>query len=169
MNTNFRVELQKDYLTFSAAHFITFAGNICERLHGHNYRVRAVVEGPLDENQYVIDFITLRDTLKKISDSLDHHMLLPTRHPTILVKEEVQSDEIEEIIVTFENKRWVFPKEDCILLPVENTTAELIAKWIGEQLIDVIDLAATPHSALEIAVDENQGQWAVCRFDLTTA
>ena len=51
---------------------------MCERLHGHNYRVWAEVEGPLDENQYVIDFIALRDALKTITDELDHHMLLPT-------------------------------------------------------------------------------------------
>ena len=59
------VRITKDYLVFSAAHFITYAGDICERLHGHNYRVQAELEGPLDENQYVIDFIVLRDTLKE--------------------------------------------------------------------------------------------------------
>src|SRR5215212_1007494 len=59
----YSVRLDKEYLVFSAAHFITFNGNTCERLHGHNYRVRAEIHGPLDVNHYVIDFIALRDSL----------------------------------------------------------------------------------------------------------
>src|SRR6266446_6703234 len=47
MSEHFHVRVTKDYLVFSAAHFITFAGNVCERLHGHNYRVAAEVEGQL--------------------------------------------------------------------------------------------------------------------------
>ena len=78
MSETYHVRLEKEHLIFSAAHFITFNGNICERLHGHNYRVFAEVHGPLDENAYVIDFIALRDTLKEIVNELDHHMLLPT-------------------------------------------------------------------------------------------
>ena len=57
----YRVRVTKDHLVFSAAHFITFNGNICERLHGHNWRVAVEVAGPLDENSYVFDFIALRD------------------------------------------------------------------------------------------------------------
>ena len=57
MSETYHVRLTKEHLIFSAAHFITFNGNICERLHGHNYRVFAEIYGPLDENQYVIDFI----------------------------------------------------------------------------------------------------------------
>jgi len=45
----YRVCVTKDYLVFSAGHFITFEGNICERLHGHNYRVQAEVFGQLDD------------------------------------------------------------------------------------------------------------------------
>src|SRR5262245_61117034 len=99
----FRVRVTKDHLVFSAAHFITFNGNICERLHGHNWRAAVEVRGPLDENQYVFDFIALRDTLQKIVLELDHHMLLPTQHPQIKVSE---SD--REVEVRFEERRWVF-------------------------------------------------------------
>ncbi len=68
-NKTFRVELQKEQLVFSAAHFITFAGDICECLHGHNYGVRAEVVGPLDENRYVIDFIAFRDRWRRSSSA----------------------------------------------------------------------------------------------------
>ncbi len=65
MTETYQVHVTKDYLVFSAAHFITYGGDNCERLHGHNYRVQAEAEGPLDENHYVIDFIVLRDALAR--------------------------------------------------------------------------------------------------------
>lgn len=156
MTANFEVSLEKESLVFSSAHFITFNGNICERLHGHNYRCKCRVIGALDENGYVIDFIALRDSLQAIVNELDHHVLLPTEHPTIKV-----TKEDGEVIARFEEKRWVFPNEDCVLLPVANTTAELMAKWIGEQLLDTLD--ANTKSTLDrivVSVDENHGQWA---------
>ncbi|MCE9527188.1 MAG: 6-carboxytetrahydropterin synthase, partial [Planctomycetales bacterium] len=63
MPTSYHIRLDKEHHVFSAAHFITFAGDDCERLHGHNYRVACEVHGELDENQYVVDFIAVRDEL----------------------------------------------------------------------------------------------------------
>ena len=75
----YQVKVTKDALVFSAAHFITFNENECERLHGHNYRTEIVIEGPLDENYYVVDFIWLRETLREITGILDHHVLREKR------------------------------------------------------------------------------------------
>jgi 6-pyruvoyltetrahydropterin/6-carboxytetrahydropterin synthase len=154
MPETFRVRLDKEYHVFSAGHFITFQGDICERLHGHNYRVAVEVEGPLDENAYVVDFIALRDTLKAITNDLDHRMMLPTEHPAI----RVQADE-REVLVTFEGRRWVFPRCDCVLLPVRNTTAELLARYIGCGLREA--LRQSPEfrpRRLQVEVDEDHGQ-----------
>jgi len=156
----YRVRVTKDHLVFSAAHFITFNGNICERLHGHNWRAAVELTGPLDENSYVFDFIALRDGLQKIVNQLDHCVLLPTEHDAILVS---ASD--SEVEVTFENRRWIFPREDCVLLPVANTTAELIAHWIGEQLLPLIKAqAGASVSTVQVDVEENFGQWASCEL-----
>ncbi len=162
-NASYRVRVTKDHLVFSAAHFITFNGNVCERLHGHNWRTAVEVAGPLDKNRYVFDFIALRDALQTIVNELDHRVLLPTEHPAIRVR--VSKDEVE---ATFENRRWVFPREDCILLPIENTTAELIARWIAERLCDAIPAADRDRlESLRIEVEENFGQWAVCELVLS--
>lgn len=159
----YRVRVTKDHLVFSAAHFITFNGNVCERLHGHNWRVAVEVAGPLDANRYVFDFIALRDALQRIVAELDHRMLLPLRHASIRVEE--QGNEVE---VKFENRRWVFPREDCVLLPVENTTAELLAHWIGGRLREqIIPTGKTSLTALRIEVEENFGQWAICDISLS--
>ncbi len=156
----YRVRVTKDHLVFSAAHFITFNGNICERLHGHNWCTAVELSGPLDENRYVFDFIALRDAMQKIVNELDHHVLLPTRHRQI----RIQSDE-REVTATFEARRWIFPREDCVLLPVENTTAEEIAAWIAARLRDIV--IAQPNSNIEtiqVEVEENFGQWAICQL-----
>lgn len=159
MQESYRVRLAKDQFTFCAAHFITYAGNICEPLHGHNYRVSADLAGPLDENQYVVDFIAARDALATITKSLDHRVLLPTDHPSIQV-----STAGAEVTAQFEDRRWVFPKSDCVLLPVANTTAELVARYIGEQLLAALAAAGFQPMSLEVAVDECQGQQGVCQW-----
>ena len=171
MPDSYHVRLTKDYLVFSAAHFITYNGNVCERLHGHNYRVTAEVFGPLDENHYVVDFIALRDTLRAIVAELDHRVLLPTDHGQIKVTADERSVE-----ATFEDRRWVFPRGDCVLLPVPNTTAEMLARHIGQRLL--AELRTGPLLAgavaaglvpggcdvdrrIRIEVDECEGQSAV--------
>ena len=157
---SYHVRVTKDYLVFSAAHFITYNGNVCERLHGHNYRVAAEIYGPLDENHYVVDFVLLRDTLKRIVDQLDHRVLLPTQHSLIRVVE--RDGEVE---ATFEHRRWVFPSDDCVLLPMPNTTAEQLAKFIAHDLTQQLStLHSTGYSRLVIAVDENDGQQGICEL-----
>lgn len=161
MADRYHVRMSKDYLVFSAAHFITYDGDVCEPLHGHNYRVTAEVHGPLDENHYVVDFIALRDHLKRIVDELDHRVLLPTAHRLIRVAAGER-----EVEATFRDRRWVFPRGDCALLPLANTTTELLAHYIGERLAG--DLAARLGRRAEricIELDDCFGHVAVCELD----
>jgi 6-pyruvoyltetrahydropterin/6-carboxytetrahydropterin synthase len=121
--------------------------------------VAVEVEGPLDENQYVIDFIALRDELKSLTDELDHRVLLPLDHPLIRV---AAGDREVEAVFTPDGRRWVFPRGDCVLLPVRNTTAELLAAYLGQRLLAAIQRrTGTMPQRLEVAVDENHGQWGV--------
>jgi 6-pyruvoyltetrahydropterin/6-carboxytetrahydropterin synthase len=154
----YEVHIAKAEHVFSAAHFITFA-NQCERLHGHNYHVTAEIAGPLDENHLVIDFLLVRAKLLEITTELDHFVLLPTQHPQIRVEENGR-----EVTVTFAERRWVFPGGDCRLLPVPNTTSELLAAYIGKQLFDALGGAATKIERLNVSVDECDGQIGVWQW-----
>ena len=51
------------YLVFCSGHFISYEGDKCERLHGHNYRATVEIEGDLNEDSYVFDFIALNHPL----------------------------------------------------------------------------------------------------------
>ena len=153
---SFQVRVTKDHLVFSAGHFITYAGGLCERLHGHNYRVAAEVAGKLDENHYVFDFVELYERLRGIVDELDHRMLLPGESPLIRLVEDGPN-----VGVRFMDRRWSFPRDECVILPIANTTAELLADYIAGRLLEGLrDSAAGTPEVLRIDVEENFGQWA---------
>ena len=121
MSERYTVRVTKDYLVFCSGHFITYRGGECERLHGHNYRVAVEVDAGLDENHYVFDFIALKNEMRELTNQLDHYMLVPTKSKLIAVEESGKA-----VRLRFRDKEWVFPREDCVLLPVENTTADLV-------------------------------------------
>jgi 6-pyruvoyltetrahydropterin/6-carboxytetrahydropterin synthase len=65
----------KDF-TFSAAHQIRGHQGGCERMHGHNYRVRVVVQSErLDELGMVIDFADLKAVMAEILSPFDHRVI----------------------------------------------------------------------------------------------
>jgi 6-pyruvoyltetrahydropterin/6-carboxytetrahydropterin synthase len=159
MSESFHVRIAKAEHVFSAGHFITFGGT-CERLHGHNYHVTAEVRGPLDDNLLVIDFLLVRDKLREIVAVLDHYMLLPASHPEIRVV-----DDGREVTATYAERRWVFPSGDCRILPVANTTSEMLARYIGGQLQAALAQAGYAIESMQVAVDECDGQAAVWTWD----
>ena len=154
----YSVRVTKDYLVFCSAHFISFDRDHCEPLHGHNYRLLAEITGNLDESHLVIDFIVLKDILRGITNELDHHVLLAEKSPILKVNKIG-----EEIRVSFKDKKqWIFPSEDCVLLPIENTTAELIATWIANRLQDELKKRNYgTFSKIAIEVEEAVGQLAI--------
>ena len=152
----FKVRVTKDHLVFCSGHFISYHGHQCERLHGHNYRAAVEVEGPLAADFYVFDFIALKQRTKDITDELDHHMLLATKNPVIAVEESP-----ERVRVTYRDREWLFPRGDCVLLPIENTTAELLARYIGGRLLASLKAAdGFVPDVLRVEVEENVGQSA---------
>jgi 6-pyruvoyltetrahydropterin/6-carboxytetrahydropterin synthase len=153
----YKVRVTKDHLVFCCGHFISYEGDKCERLHGHNYRAAVEVEGQLDGiNGYLFDFIALKARTRAITDELDHHMLLATENPLIAVETTA-----ERVRVRYRDREWVFPRGDCVLLPVENTTAELIARHIARRLLDDLKRQhGFVPEVLRLEVEENVGQSA---------
>lgn len=156
----YKVTVTKDHLVFCSGHFISFEGSRCERLHGHNYRVWVEVEGPLDPNQYVFDFIALKQRTQEITDTLDHRMMLPRSNPVIKVLEQAN-----KVIAQYRDKEWVFPAEDCIILPIQNTTAEELGRYIGKLLLKSLkEQHQFEPEVLRVEVEESFGQSATCEL-----
>ena len=164
MQSKFRVQVSKDYLVFASAHFITFKGHQCESLHGHNYRVGVTVEGALDpESWYVFDFGVLKRIMRKLCDDIDHKVLLATTNPHLQIVEQGDS-----VAVAYDNRpRYVFPKRDCALLPLPNTTVEMLAEYLtGLLQAELAKEGANGVTAIEMEVEENFGQSATYRLTL---
>ncbi len=160
----YRVSVSKDYLVFASAHFITFAGHRCEGLHGHNYRVRVTVAGGLNEESwFVFDFVELKRIMRRLCDEIDHLVLLPLESNRVTVQEDG-----ETVHVAVDGKpRYVFPRRDCALLPIPNTTVEMLAKLLTTRLrAELTSAGAHAVTAIEMEVEENFGQAAVYREEI---
>lgn len=71
------MEIFKEF-TFEAAHRLPNVpeGHKCARLHGHSFRVRVYVDGPVDDAVgWVMDFGDIKAAFKPILDRLDHYCL----------------------------------------------------------------------------------------------
>ncbi len=155
-SSGFRVRVAKDYLQFCAAHCISQENGVCERLHGHNYRVAVTLWGDLVPSaHYVFDFITLKRIVRRLVDEWDHRVLLALENPLLPVK--VTTDSVE--MTNPSGGHYVFPRGDVILLPVPNTTAEMLAAYFATRLRQEIGESASV-KAIEIEIEETPGQSA---------
>jgi len=149
----YRIEVKKESLSFSAAHFITSGGK-CERLHGHNYEVSVQMEGRLTLDRYVFDFVVLKRLLSAICLPLDHRFLLPENNPDINFQKKGMEWEIR-----YGQRRYIMPEEDVLVLPLDNITAEKLAEYICDQLINSLkDYETDNLSSVEVGVAEKPGQ-----------
>jgi 6-pyruvoyltetrahydropterin/6-carboxytetrahydropterin synthase len=162
----FRVQVSKDYLVFASAHFITFRGHQCESLHGHNYRVGVAVEGSVDsECLFVLDFSVLKQITRRLVDEIDHKVLLPALNPKLGYREEGDRLAVDY----FGEPTYVFPKSDCAMLPIQNSTAEMLAQYLGARVRDELARGGYTHlTRLELEVEENYGQSAIYREALAS-
>ncbi|MBI3779887.1 MAG: 6-carboxytetrahydropterin synthase [candidate division NC10 bacterium] len=153
----FRIRIDQDYLKFSSAHFLLFANGECERLHGHNYRAWVELEGSLEPNDYVFDFITVKPLMKQICDRLDHRVLLPTENADLRIE---KGDSV--IGAAYFDKQYRFPTADVLLLPIHNTSAELLARYICGELKQEIKarFGGRNLSRIKVGVQESFGQEA---------
>ncbi len=133
-------------LRFAAAHMATLRDDL-EPLHGHNYVVTSRVEGELTTDQWVIDFSEIKQLTREACEYLDHHFLLQAKSSLLRIEHSS-----EKWIVGFGDREYHFPEADVVALPIENSTAELLAEWIANRVID--GLQNNGHTNIrQIAVD----------------
>ena len=156
------IEIDKEYLKFSAAHFLIFPDGSAERLHGHNYRVFLEVDARLSRFGLVIDFKEIKPVVRELVDWLDEHWLLPGEHHELKVDE----PEPGQTRVRYRERTYMAPTEDVIVLPINNTSAENFATWIGGEVRSrLAEKFPDVHVRfLELKVEETPGQRGVYRY-----
>jgi 6-pyruvoyltetrahydropterin/6-carboxytetrahydropterin synthase len=153
------IDIYKEYFKFSAAHFLIFPDGSAERLHGHNYRVYVEIAAELSPHGLVLDFKQVKPVVRELVDSLDEHWLVPGEHPVLRGSE--RADGVIE--VRYQDRYYAAPRADVNVLPINNTSSENLATWIGRQLHSRLrerfkELAL---HRLRLSVEETAGQSGV--------
>lgn len=150
------LHLAKENMKFSSAHFLVFDENRAERLHGHNYRVRAAIYLPwihFSEQAYGVDFSLLKKIIKDHLDQWDEHILLPAARKDMKIQEKGKGLEL-----LFRDREYLFPKDEVVLLPIQNTSVEMLSELLCESLGKAF--APLGIRGLKIQVEETLGQSA---------
>lgn len=125
------IELDKDYLKFSAAHFTIFSETERERMHGHNFKVTAHFHATVGDNGMCVDYSELKKKVLTVCQRLDEYTIIPSESPYLRVEEEGDYYHLH-----FNHEVIILLKSDTLLLPVKNTTVEEYSWYILQQLLE---------------------------------
>lgn len=157
------IDLCKENFKFSAAHFLIFPDGSCERLHGHNYRVFVEIEARLSRHGLVLDFKQVKPVVRELVDELDEHWIVPGRHPVLTWQ--ARPDGVVE--VRYQGRFYAAPQEDVLVLPINNTSSENLAGWLGGELRARLSerFGNVEVRRLRVGVEETSGQRGVYTYE----
>ena len=160
--TLIRIDISKEYLSFSAGHFTLFSATERESLHGHNFQVRCSVSAAVGDNGLAFDYVLLKQVVRTLCDELDERQLLTQLSPFLRLEQEAG-----RITAHFGTEQIQFLERDVLLLPVRNVTIEELAKLLLERLRHRPELADQDLRAIELGVSSGPGQWAFAYWEPT--
>lgn len=156
----FTLRLAKRDFKFAVAHFTLFGPGAAEPLHGHNYRVKVEVAGSeLDATGLLADCDAIKRRVRELCAELDDSVLLPDSSPLIEI-----SESEGEVEVLFPGRRYTFPSEEVVRLPLANTSMELLARFFWDALAE--DLESDRVTVLAVEIEETDGQSCAYRANL---
>ena len=153
------IEISKDYLHFSSAHFTMFSAEEREDLHGHTFYVAAVIDAVVGDDGLAFDYNLVKAKLKDLCDELDEKVLLPERSPFLVLTQEP-----DYLIAVFGDERIPFLPRDVLTLPVRNITVEELAPWFLERIQRDEEILALGLERVLIRVSSGPGQWAAATW-----
>ena len=161
MSESFAVNVNAVKLRFASAHMATL-GKELEPLHGHNYIVSCTVEGDITDDEWVIDFSVIKDSVRDACKILDHKFILQ-KHSSILEIKETSN----EWQIMHDGQKYLFPKKDVVALNIKNTTAENLAKWLFYSIKkDILTNNYSNIHKMTIEVEEMPGQSGIYKSKL---
>jgi 6-pyruvoyltetrahydropterin/6-carboxytetrahydropterin synthase len=145
-------------LRFSACHFIPDHPK-CGKLHGHTYAVSVKIIGAKN-GDFIVDFEDLKKVVSDICDQLDHVVLIATDDEDVDVRIDASDSDGLEVIVGKGSKRYVFPREDVVLLPVKSVSAEDLCSYLIDKICKHLETRNL--TEIQVRLDEGLGQGAGC-------
>lgn len=148
----FTFVLDKQDFKFSCAHFIVFAADRAELLHGHNYRLAVELSGQgIDEEGLMLDLERVKATIRAVCARLDSRTLVPTRSRHLAVERRDGSVEI-----TFRERSYRFPEGDVLLLEQINTSIEVLARMLWQELAAALEEPGIEELAVSVSGTSGQ-------------
>ncbi len=123
------IELERENMKFSAAHFTIFSETDRENIHGHNYSVHCALTTRVQENGLNFDYRYYKAVLAELCQRLHQTLLLAEHSPYLRFEEDG-----DYLNVYFNQQRMSFLKRDVTCIPVKNITVEELSKWFILQL-----------------------------------
>lgn len=102
------------------------------------------------------DFNAVKPIISQMTAELDEYVLLPKSSPFLEIVKSPSS-----VRVQYGKKEYVLPVEDVRVLPVVNVTAEELARYLADELVQRLRAVPTISSVLRevrIGVQESRGQ-----------
>uniref|UniRef100_A0A7R9WZ69 6-pyruvoyltetrahydropterin synthase n=1 Tax=Craspedostauros australis TaxID=1486917 RepID=A0A7R9WZ69_9STRA len=166
VKTNFEVYVCKQTFKFNAAHFVAYRG-FREALHGHNYfiSVRLLGSRTISKDGYLIDFGDVKKAVIRTCKRLNERVICPMHSDVIDIT--VGDDTVS--MVCEDGAKFLFPKADCVFLPIVHATTEEMSIYLWSAVLGDIDqshLVRRGIHTMEVTVAEAPGQESVFRLGL---
>ena len=160
MASKHRISLARERFKFSCAHMTVFPDGRKEHLHGHNFYLALALDLESASLADMVDFAPLKAAATALCQDWRESTLLAERCPHM----EIVSDTDDEIEFRLCGKRYVLPREDVRLLPIENISVECLAQYACAVLCERLRgvLARPGVTGIEVTVTESPGQGASC-------
>lgn len=150
-----RIVIAREQYKFSCAHMTVFPDGTKERLHGHNYTVGIAIDLDSVALADMLPFAPIKAALAELCAAWKERVMIAERNPHL----RIVRDEAKEIELTLCGDRYVFPRGDVLVLPIDNISVEALAGHCAELLAGKLRGVLPGHArALEVTVEESPGQ-----------
>ena len=157
----YRVFIARDQYKVSCAHMTVFPDGSKERLHGHNYSIALALDVERVDLAAMIPFSSVKQSLAELCLAWKERVLLAANNPYYTL---IRDD--HELEFTLCADRYVLPRGDALLLPIDNISVEGLAVHVAELLRDKISVLSPHILGFEATVAESPGQGASCSISL---
>jgi 6-pyruvoyltetrahydropterin/6-carboxytetrahydropterin synthase len=156
--------IAREQYKFSCAHMTVFPDGTKERLHGHNYAVGVAIDVARVDLASMIPFTHVKAVIGELCAAWKERVLVAANNPHLVIAR----DDARELEFTLCGDRYVLPRGDALLLPIDNISVEALAAHVAELLRAPIAKLAAPAGghALEVTISEHPGQGASCTVEL---
>jgi 6-pyruvoyltetrahydropterin/6-carboxytetrahydropterin synthase len=163
MSPRHRIRLARSQYKFSCAHMTVFPDGTKERLHGHNYFVGVSLELVDIALSSLLPFSEIKNTLAELCLEWKEVTLLAESNPHF----EIVSDDDQGFEFRLCGKRYVLPREDVLLLPVDNISVEQLSAHFAHCLVTrLAPVLGGRARSIEVEISEVPGQGASTTLDI---